>query len=378
MNPLRRKIENIMDETASGGFLFSILLSLFSWAYEGVAWIRNFLYKNGFFKPRKLPCRVISIGNICVGGTGKTPMTLFTANLLKDMGYKVCVLSRGYKGKSEKKGGIVSDGENILLDAPEAGDEPFMMAGLLKNIPVIVGQDRFRVGLKAVKHFAPDVVLLDDGFQHRKLFRDLDLVLLDYRKPLGNRWLLPRGRLREAPEGLARSDGLIFTRSGNETPEERKNHLLREGLAPDKRWFFAYHESFLERLTERDGNLSKTGDSEELNVLQGKCVFAFSGIADNQSFLNTLKYYCDRVNGFMGFPDHHLYQERDFTAISRAAKAINADVIVTTRKDAVKMPGELIWPTGFAVIGIKISFGKDENDFKTFLQERLNASYVRK
>jgi tetraacyldisaccharide 4'-kinase len=372
MNPVRRKIELIMDEnTGSSVFSFSTLLSLFSWGYEGLVRTRNFLYQSGFFQVRKLPCRVISIGNICVGGTGKTPTTLYTAELLKNMGYKVCIISRGYKGRAEKNGGIVSDGGTILMDVNEAGDEPFMMAGLLKETPVIVGRDRFGAGMKAVRRFAPDVVLLDDGFQHRKLFRDLDMVLLDYRKPLGNRRLLPRGRLREPPEALARSHALVFTRSGDEESREREKHLSAIGLTRNKRCFFARHEPFLERVMEKDGNPSQIVDPDGLNRLQGKRVFAFSGIADNRSFLNTLDHYCGGVGGYMEFPDHHPYGKKDFSAISRAALAMEADLIVTTQKDAVKIPGHIKWPAQFGVMGIKISLGEDEDDFRAFLLEFL-------
>ena len=360
-----------MDEDPiSGPILLKGLLFILSWGYRGVVQSRNFLYKNGVFKTRKLPCRVISIGNLCVGGTGKTPMTLYATQLLKDMGCNICVISRGYRGIAEEKGGVVTDGKQIFMDVDQAGDEPFMMAGLLKDIPVIVGKDRYKAGVVAVNRFNADMVVLDDGFQHRKLFRDADLVLLDYEKPFGNTKLLPRGRLREPVSALNRGHGLIFTRSGKQNREERKRHLSREGLHLDNRCFFAHHEPFISNWSADGAPNSKAGHFKGLGDLRKKAVFAFSGIADNQKFLETLNLHCDTVVGFMGFPDHHVYRAKDFDDIIRAAKKQKADIILTTQKDGVKIPGRMKWPVAFAVVGIKMKIEEDQK-FKGFLMERL-------
>ena len=371
MHFLKRQIECIMDEQpVVGAFLFRGLLSMFSWGYRCIVQSRNFFYQQGFFSVKKLPCKVVAIGNLCVGGTGKTPMTLYTANLLKNMGLKVCVVSRGYKGGSEKKGGVVSDGSHLLMDVHQAGDEPFMMAKTLKNIPVIVGRDRFRAGTLAVKQFNIDVIVLDDGFQHRRLFRDLDLVLLDYQKPFGNARLLPRGRLREPVSALDRSHGVIFTRSQKQNPEERARHFVDKDIKLKNNRFFAYHEPFVNDLMISGTQVSKNSDDHGLDRLREKAVFAFSGIADNQKFLETLHRCCGTVVGFMDFDDHFTYKVKDYDAIIKAAKKANADIIVTTQKDSVKIPNHIQWPTELVIMGIHFRM-EDVDKFTQFLKERL-------
>ena len=166
-----------MGQEASAFFLPGYFLYLASIFYGGATKLRAALFKKQVFPSRKLPCPVISIGNLTLGGTGKTPMTIYVAGLVKGLGYRPAVVSRGYKGRSEKRGGIVSDGDNFLLKVEESGDEAFMMARKLKNIPVLVGQNRFRSGMRAIRRCKANVIILDDGFQHLKLQRDIDLVL---------------------------------------------------------------------------------------------------------------------------------------------------------------------------------------------------------
>ena len=171
-------------------------LSIASRAYGWCVRLRTAAYDQGMIKAKRLPCVVISIGNVTMGGSGKTPLTIYIAKKLCHLGYRVAVLSRGYGGKAEKSGAIVSDGSQIFVSADVSGDEPYMMAQQLASTPIIVGADRYRSGKIAVRSFNPDVILLDDGFQHRRLARDLDLVLLDASKPGGNGYLFPRGVLR--------------------------------------------------------------------------------------------------------------------------------------------------------------------------------------
>ena len=193
---IKKKIESvIMSDDNNGNGCFLLLLSMASKVYGGAVKLRRTFYKKSVFKSKKLSRPVISIGNITAGGTGKTPMTIYVANVINALGYNVAVVSRGYKGKAETKGGIVSDGETLLMTPEISGDEPYMMAAKLKDVPVIVGKNRFKAGRLAIGKFAPDIILLDDGFQHLKLERGLDLVLLDCRKPLGNGHLLPRGMM---------------------------------------------------------------------------------------------------------------------------------------------------------------------------------------
>ncbi len=180
--------------------------------YKAGVRLRYAMYESGFKKKRRLDCPVISIGNLAVGGAGKTPMAVWLAKMLVKKGLRPVVISRGYRGTLENEAAVVSDGRDVFLDAKSCGDEPYMMA-MEKDFPVVVGQDRYEAGLLALETFAPDVIILDDGFQHLKLARDLDLVLLDYGDPLGNGRMLPAGRLREtlcmAEERL---DAVVFTR----------------------------------------------------------------------------------------------------------------------------------------------------------------------
>ncbi|MFO7962481.1 MAG: tetraacyldisaccharide 4'-kinase [Desulfobacterales bacterium] len=381
MKHLKYDMQAVMDGTRKPRPPIAVLLFMLSKVYHGVVFARNRLYDRRIMPIRKLPCRVVSIGNICVGGTGKTPMTVYTARLLKAMGCTVSVISRGYKGKAEKAGGIVSDGESVLMDAAHAGDEPRMMAGMLKGVPVIIGSDRYAAGMKAVSDFGAEILVLDDGFQHRRVFRDADLVLLDYRRPFGNSRLLPRGRLREPVEAMARSHGIVATRCGGEGIQTMREHFARQRVPRDKPWFFARHEVFIDRYVDEwepagAGLITARHDSpasgriRDLKLLRQKRVFGFSAIADNRGFFETLCRCSGEVVGFSGFPDHYRYRKSDVDAIIRAAGEKNAGIIVTTRKDAVKLLPGMAWPIPCAVLGLNIVMA-NEDEFAAFLKERI-------
>ena len=200
------------------------ILSLF---YGLVLKLREFCYGRHILTPRRLPCNVISIGNITAGGTGKTPMTIYVAELLKTLGYRVAILSRGYKGGSEKEIRVVSDGQKILMTPTMAGDESYLMAIRLSDVPIVVGRNRFAAGSLAVKRFQPDVIVLDDAFQHVKLQRDIDLVLVDRAQPFGNGHVLPRGSLREPVSSLRRCAACILTRADAAADESRSESCKR-------------------------------------------------------------------------------------------------------------------------------------------------------
>ncbi len=191
--------------------LFLFPLTVISWIYAIVIRIRQMLYRRGLFKTRQLPCKVISVGNVTLGGTGKTPLVIALARELRKRGITVGILSRGYKGMKEKIGGVVSDGKRILLTPAEAGDEPFMLARQLSDIPVFVGKKRYAMGTYAHKRFGMDCLILDDGFQHLGIKRDADIVLIDARRRFGNGRLFPRGPLREPLRCLRRASLLVLT-----------------------------------------------------------------------------------------------------------------------------------------------------------------------
>ncbi|OGW22644.1 MAG: tetraacyldisaccharide 4'-kinase, partial [Nitrospinae bacterium RIFCSPLOWO2_12_FULL_47_7] len=205
-----------------------LCLRLIAFFYGWVQIIRLWCYRLGIFPTRKLGCRVISIGNLTLGGTGKTPMTLWIAETLRDNGYKPAIISRGYGGLVTDGVHVVSDGQQILLSPEVAGDESFMMAERLKNIPVLTSRDRYTAGLYAIDRFDVDTVILDDGFQHLALHRDLNILLCDQKEPLGNGLLFPAGHLREPVQAFDRADVICLTRcSGDSSLDVHSLRILQ-------------------------------------------------------------------------------------------------------------------------------------------------------
>ncbi len=299
--------------------------------YNAIIKSRLFLYRKNFLKTKKLPCFVISIGNITPGGTGKTPAAIYLADFFKSVCLKPVVLSRGYKGKGEKKGGIVSDGEEILANPEFSGDEPYMMAETLKNVPVLIGKNRFAMGMKAVELFSPDVIILDDGFQHIKLERDIDILLLDTKNPFGGTNLPRSGFLREPLSSIERADMIIFTRSDSEENFQKSLSILKKYIKKDIPIFKSVHVPYLKQIVgEKNSNL-------DLTVLKDKKIIAFSGIAKNDNFKYALEKTGAHVLKFFNFRDHHHYIKADIEKILAEAKLLNASYIATTYKDFVKI-----------------------------------------
>ena len=377
---MRKAIENIVagDNPANSSPL-EILLHGLSWIYSAAVKIRLAAYRSGIFNSRQLPCKVVSIGNITVGGTGKTPFTIYVAERIRHWGLRAAVISRGYKGGAERQGAVVSDGGHLLVSPQVAGDEPFLMAARLLHlsVPVLVGHDRIRMGRQAVENFHPDVILLDDGFQHIRLERDLNVLLLDSRRPFGNSHLLPRGVLREPLSSLRRADLFVLTRSaanktsGHPDPadEIRSNcpqrPVLRAAHRPVLRaWVETGHNPGIERLSD--------ASVQDNRRLEGCRVFAFSGIAGNDAFRQSLIDLGATVSGFMEFADHHAYSPDDLSRVRDAAQSSGADCLCTTEKDWVKIAGHTDWPLAVAVMGVDISFGQDTAGFEAQLRSRLD------
>jgi tetraacyldisaccharide 4'-kinase len=300
-------------------------LRLLSVPYGAAVALRNSLYDRGFIRQAKLPCPVVSVGNLTVGGTGKTPTVIFLARLLKRQGRHPAVLSRGYGGRSRAPVNIVSDGNRILPGWQEVGDEPILIARSLPGIPVLTGSRRFLTGQAAVEKFGADVLILDDAFQHRALFRNLDIVLMDAQRPFGNGALLPRGPLRERPEGLRRAH--LIVRTGAET-DIVDSFPETFGLP-----FF--------RGIHRPLELVAAGGGRPLPLagLQGRKILAFAGIGRPDSFLKSLTGLGAEVVSFRAFPDHHPYGAGDLDELVRLAGVSGAERIVTTEKDAVRLAG---------------------------------------
>lgn len=372
---IRLKIEKAMHSDGTGytNALTTGLL-LLSWLYGAAVRVRVLGYRSGRFKTKRLPCNVVSVGNITVGGTGKTPMTILLAEMLHRRGFNPVVISRGYKGGAEKLGGVVSDGSTFFMSAEDTGDEPWMMARRLQNIgiPVVVGQNRFNSGMLAVKSFQPDVILLDDGYQHLQLFRDLNLVLLDSTRPFGNSHLLPRGILREPVSSLFRGDIFILTRTckGRQTPVDQLRNVI--GSRP---MYTASHKPYLARLVTAASQIGppSSGASTDMDIrmLRGRRVFGFSGIAVNNDFKLTLESIGCELAGFAGFADHHPYSRDDVKALLRSVYHSGADIVCTTEKDYVRLSPQMPLPIDLAVMGVDMSLGSRREAFEDDIVRHL-------
>lgn len=312
------------DGAENGRSSFEALLGFSSLLYRGGVAARNRLYDFGLLRQAKLPCSVISVGNLTVGGTGKTPTVIYLAGLLRERGRRPAILSRGYGGRAGGPVNVVSDGNRIRMAWGEAGDEPVLIARALSGVPVLTGARRRLTGRAAVDRFGADVLILDDAFQHRSLFRNLDVVLMDAAKPFGNGRLLPAGPLREPAASLRRAHLIIRTGSEGEAFEPDPH------TAPDLPFFRGIRRPL--GIVE-----GQTGRLFPADSLHGAKVCAFAGIARPESFRRSLTALGAEVLSFMPFPDHHPYTRPDVIALMRLAKEKGADRIVTTEKDGIRL-----------------------------------------
>lgn len=379
MKRIRKYFQAIMNGQKKSPFcLLEVGLYLISLVYGGLVGLRAFCYEKKWAKSEKLPCGIISVGNITLGGTGKTPMTIYLAQKVRDLGYRVAVISRGYKGGAEKTGGVVSDGKNILMTPDLSGDEPFMMAGRLKDIPVIVGRNRYAGGQLAIEKFHASVIILDDGFQHLKLARDLNLVLLDSQNPLGNGYLFPRGILRESRHALIRADAVILTRFREESASQVSGI---NALISRKPIFRSGHIPYIQKIIESVQNSVDTSlrlsTIDVIRDLSGQCVYAFSGIAKNDDFKKTVEGLGCCLTGFKAFPDHHPYSRKDLHDIAMGCENLKARFILTTEKDGARIPEDFSWPVPLVIIGLNLGFRESEPSFDRFLEDYLRDVIVK-
>ncbi|TKJ42500.1 tetraacyldisaccharide 4'-kinase [candidate division LCP-89 bacterium B3_LCP] len=327
----------------------SPLLIPFSWLYGIAVRFRNAAYERGLFRTERLNVPVISIGNLSVGGTGKTPVTLKIAQLLKGSPFnqKPAILSRGY-GRKTKEYTLVSGGEDVLCDATESGDECQIYARRLPGIPVAVDADRVSGGRRLTESFDISLLLLDDAFQHRRIYRDLDIVLIDSRYPIWNEKLLPAGTLREYSPALERAHLIVLT---NFQPEDKENSTLlnncierfgQESVATCRPCF---HRSYLFR----------TGEEVSSEEISGSGMIGFCGIAKPQGFQSMLEGLGIDVLTIIHFSDHHNYKPSDVEKLATVLNRAQADYLVTTEKDAVKL-GPLFQALPVLVIEIDIEW----------------------
>jgi tetraacyldisaccharide 4'-kinase len=288
-------------------------------------------YHLGIRKRSRLPCPVLCIGNLTTGGTGKTPMTQMLCRLLQTMGKRVVVLSRGYGGQNEYGCAIASNGERLLLTAPESGDEAYLLACTLPGIPVVVGKDRRVTGALAWERFRPDVIVLDDGMQFWQLHRDLDIVLLNACEPFDNGWTFPRGLLREPPSHLRRAGIVVLTnaqRAGDVQIATVQRRVAK--LAPACPIFTA--DLAATGLRDLAGKMKCP-----LSWLEGRKIAALSALGNPTAFEAMLETLGADVIGRFRFRDHKRITEDEMANVGREARVSGVEAVITTEKDAVKL-----------------------------------------
>ena len=298
--------------------------------FWGILFWRNLFYTFGFFVSRKLPTKVISIGNITTGGTGKTPAVIYLAKILIKRGKKVAVLSRGY-GRKTAGTQLVTDGNTPALDWRNFGDEPTLISKALSGVPVVVDEKRHRGGMFLVDRFNPDVIIMDDAFQHRRIARDLDLVLIDALDPFGSDYLLPRGLLRESPTGLRRADFGVLTRSNLVTDVVKQT--IRRRIAQCAPQLELVETDFVPRALR-----CTNGEEKPISVINNESVAAFCGIGNPAAFRHALEHAGAKIIRFRQFPDHYRYDRADIEDLASWASQDNlVDRVVCTHKDLVKI-----------------------------------------
>lgn len=302
----------------------SVVASLF---YGIAVAVRNFLYDKGLLKSAKLPAYVISIGNLTTGGTGKTPITAEMANRLTETGRRVAVISRGYGGKLDINAtNIISDGQTVFHTAEQAGDEPFWIAKNAPGTVVITGKNRVASGRLAIEKYNCDVLLVDDGFQHRKLQRDLDIVLVDGTRVFGNGFLLPAGPLREPVSNIKRADKVIIvnkTGTINDCIPCIQEELKRK---------YGIESCVCGFVADKIYDISTGEQAKKISS-----AVAFAGIAQPESFFNLIETQGAKLAEKKVFPDHYLYKREDVEALIEIAHSAGVNSIITTEKDAVKI-----------------------------------------
>jgi tetraacyldisaccharide 4'-kinase len=342
----RYAVDVILERREGGrANALKFVLGGFSRLYARAVQIRLGLYRRRILRPQELGCPVVSVGNLTVGGTGKTPVAEMLARELQRRGRRVAILSRGYKSVPRPfmqrlrnklfkhldlfPPRIVSDGREVLLDSRRAGDEPHMLAKNLPGVCVLVDKDRVKSGLHALRHFDSDILLLDDGLQYQRLRHGIDVVLIDRQSPFGNERLLPRGTLREPPANLSRASYIIVTKSGPE-PDE----ALLARLRTLNRTAAIIECSHAPRHWED----LKTGAKFPLGHLRGRHVGALSGIARPESFEEGVRQLGAVVDISKAFADHHRFTKKEILRFLEWCDRRSLDALVTTEKDAVRFP----------------------------------------
>ena len=368
-------------DTPFMGWLLLAVLRGMSYLYEFGVCCKLSMYESGLLKKEKLKCCVISIGNITVGGTGKTPTAQKMAAIIKSMGYRVVILNRGYRSHWGKELGVVSDGNKIFMTAYEAGDEAYLMAKTLPGIPVIIGKNRAVTGRYAVEKMHAEVIIMDDGYQHWQLERDLDVVLVDTLNMFGNGYVLPRGTLREPLQNLVRGDLFLLTKTDQSSRLSRmqlRNTIAKYNEGAPVVESVHHPKNFVEIADWYKGISENIKDLEEL---RGKDVMVFSAIGNPSSFEQTLSSIGLNILEAVRYPDHHDYGMLEMQYNNERASSLKAVAMVVTAKDAVKIPTEFIYsareiPLYILNMDICITEGMDK--FKEYIENAITKELDKK
>ncbi|QXD22366.1 tetraacyldisaccharide 4'-kinase [Opitutia bacterium ISCC 51] len=361
----------IMDRrTGRDVALFAAFLRAWSYIFSGAVQLRLWLYEKRIFRTRHLGCLVVVVGNLTVGGTGKTPVVEKFARSLAAKGRKVAILSRGYKSKKvplykrlfrqlTHKGDpppkVVSDGERVLLDSEEAGDEPFMLASNLPGVMVFVDKNRVNAGSYAIRKYGVDTLILDDGFQYLPLKGRLNLLLVDKTNPFGNRRMLPRGILREPVKHLKRASYVFITKSDGISDPVLEDTIRQHNPEADI-IECAHRPQYLQHLD--------TGEKRPLSDLEGKRIGAFSAIADHFSFERFLREFGANVLYSRRFLDHHRFTDSELKHLFDQAGKEKLDFMVTTEKDAVRISKDFPKTIPLYYLRLEIDILSGDKDFE--------------
>ncbi len=349
---------------------YALFLNLLSYLYSCVVRLRLYLYEHRIFRNKPLGCLVVVVGNLTVGGTGKTPIVEKFARTLTERGRKVAILSRGYKSKKEpllKKfwrklshgeeapPKVVSDGKSVLLDSEVAGDEPYMLAKNLPGVVVLCDKNRVKAGSFAIRRYGCDTLILDDGFQYLPLKGRLNLLLVDKTNPFGNQHLLPRGILREPIRHLSRASYIFLTKSDG-VRDETLLELIREHNPRAEIIECAHQPQFLQSI--------EGGKQHSLDILKGARIAAFSGIASPESFENMLRKFGAEIRYNRRFLDHHRFTRSEIKHLYDKAFEAKLDMIVTTEKDAVRLFEDIKPKLPIYFLRLEIDILSGEEDFE--------------
>jgi tetraacyldisaccharide 4'-kinase len=346
--------------------LLSLFLGFLSLLYSAAVRLRLLAYRKGLLKSKSLSALVVSIGNITAGGTGKTPFVAMLSDWAAHNGFRAAILSRGYKGRSKRESLVVSDGQGLTSSVYEAGDEPILLAKKLPFTPVLISKDRYAIGDLALRLFNSELLLLDDGYQHLSLNRDVNVLLIDAKRRFGNGSMLPLGPLREPLEGIRRADLIVISRCSEQDRGDELAELLRETV-PGKPVLRSSHLPDQVRFPS-------TGEARPPQILEGKNIIAFAGIAHPDDFLDMVTGLGAHVVEFKGYPDHHSFGDDDFEELASWSRRPEVDFLLTTEKDWVRIEEAIRGYLNIAVLTIKIKFLEDSNVLFDIIERGIRGS----